>query len=310
LSLSIETQAGPSSIQVKTVEYQGSSKKGLLRNGFQKLVQSKTGIVGLLVLLIILFISIAAPLLASYDPAQTNVARKLLPPAWAARGMAEYPLGTDNLGRDILSRLIYGSRVSLLVGFCSVIVSGIIGIVLGLVAGFYGRWIDSVIMRIVDAFLSIPTILFMLLFIFVLGPGIGTLIIVIGLTSWVSYARMVRSEVMSIRERDLVRSARAVGANDFRIIFVHILPNVISSFIVISTLSVGRVIIAEASLSFLGLGIQSPDVSWGGMLSDGRQYLATSWWVATFPGSVITITVLSIIFVGDWLRDWLDPKLN
>ncbi|MEK8130624.1 ABC transporter permease [Paenibacillus filicis] len=284
--------------------------KGLLKNGLNRLVHSKTGILGLAVLLAIAVIAVAAPLLAPHDPAQTNVARKLLPPAWSARGIAEYPLGTDNLGRDIWSRLIYGSRVSLIVGFCSVIISGMIGIVLGLISGYYGRWIDVLIMRIVDALLAIPTILFMMLFMFVLGPGIGTLIFVIGVTSWVSYARMIRSEVLAVRERDFVRSAKAVGAGDLRIIFVHVLPNVISSFIVISTLSIGRVIIAEASLSFLGLGIQSPDVSWGGMLSDGRQYLATSWWVATFPGIIITITVLAVIFVGDWLRDWLDPKLN
>ncbi|MFD0681173.1 MULTISPECIES: ABC transporter permease [unclassified Paenibacillus] len=305
MSVTIETKTAPSSLPVQSVD-----RKGWLKSAFKRLVQSKTGAVGMVVLFVIAIIAVAAPVLALHDPAQTNVARKLLPPAWAARGLAEYPFGTDNLGRDIWSRLIYGSRVSLIVGFCSVVVSGIIGIVLGLISGYYGRWVDSLIMRIVDALLAIPTILFMMLFMFVLGPGIGTLIFVIGVTSWVSYARMVRSEVLAVRERDFVRSARAVGAGDFRIIFVHVLPNVISSFIVISTLSVGRVIIAEASLSFLGLGIQSPDVSWGGMLSDGRQYLATSWWVATFPGVVITITVLAVIFVGDWLRDWLDPKLN
>ncbi|SFE60996.1 peptide/nickel transport system permease protein [Paenibacillus algorifonticola] len=282
----------------------------VFKAGLKNITQSKTGAAGLAVLLVIICISIAAPLIAPYDPAQANITRKLVPPSWAAGGTTEFLLGTDNLGRDIWSRIVHGSRVSLIVGFCSVAVSGFIGIALGLIAGYYGRWIDAVIMRIVDAFLAIPTILFMMLFMFVLGEGIGTLIFVIGITGWVSYTRMVRSEVLSVRERDYVRAARVVGAKDSRIIRLHIMPNVISSFIVISTLSIGRVIISEAALSFLGLGIQSPAVSWGGMLSDGRQYLATNWWVATFPGIAITITVLAIIFVGDWLRDWLDPKLN
>lgn len=190
------------------------------------------------------------------------------------------------------------------------IISGIIGIVLGLLAGYYGSWIDAIIMRVTDAFVAIPTILFMMLFMFVLGEGIGTLIFVIGITGWVSYTRLVRSEVLSVRERDYVRAARVSGAKTLRIVGIHILPNIISSIIVIATINVGRVIISEAALSFLGLGIQPPAVSWGGMLSDGRQYLATSWWVATLPGLAITITVLAIIFVGDWLRDWLDPKLK
>ncbi|EHS54885.1 ABC transporter permease [Paenibacillus sp. Aloe-11] len=289
---------------------QSVGTQGLLRRGLSYLFQSKTGFLGLIVLVIIVSISVAAPLIAPHDPAQTNIARKLLPPAWIAGGMTEFPLGTDSLGRDIWSRIVYGSRVSLIVGFCSVGISGAIGIILGLISGYYGRWVDAFIMRIVDAFLAIPTILFMMLFMLVLGQGLGTLIFVIGITGWVGYTRMVRSEVLSVRERDYVRAARVVGAEDFRIIRVHVLPNVISSFIIISTLSIGRVIISEAALSFLGLGIQSPAVSWGGMLSDGRQYLATSWWVATFPGIAITITVLAIIFVGDWLRDWLDPKLD
>ncbi|WP_019536323.1 ABC transporter permease subunit [Paenibacillus ginsengihumi] len=289
---------------------EAGAKRGGLKDGWKRLLESKTGALGLLLLVIIILMSVAAPLIAPHDPAKANMAGKLLPPAWEAGGNADHLLGTDGLGRDIWSRIIYGSRISLIVGFCSVVISGFIGIALGLLAGYYGRWIDAAIMRVVDAFLAIPTILFMMLFMLVLGEGVGTLIFVIGITGWVSYARMIRSEVLSVRERNYVQAAKVIGTGDFRVMRTHILPNVLSSFIVLSTLSVGRVIISEAALSFLGLGIQPPEVSWGGMLSDGRQYLATSWWVATFPGLVITITVLAIIFVGDWLRDWLDPKLK
>jgi peptide/nickel transport system permease protein len=275
-----------------------------------RLLKSKTGIVGAIIVLTVTLMAIFAPILAPYDPAKTNVISRLLPPVWMDGGSAEHLLGTDNLGRDILSRIIHGSRISLVVGIAAVIVAGAIGMVLGLIAGYYGKIFDFIIMRTVDSILAIPTILFMLIMLAVFGPSIPTLILVLGCTSWVTYARMVRSETLSVKERDYVRSAKAIGAKDFRIIAKYILPNVISSFIVIATLNVATVIILEASLSFLGLGIQPPDVSWGLMLSDGRQYIATSWWVATFPGLAITITVLGVIFLGDWLRDELDPKMK
>lgn len=281
-----------------------------IRKLLVRLLKSKTGFVGLLIVVSVSLLAIFAPLVAPHDPAETDVVNRLLPPFWLDGGELDYLLGTDNLGRDVLSRLIYGSRISLLVGISSVILAGIIGMFFGLVAGFYGRFWDFIIMRTVDSFLAIPNILFMLILLAVLGPSVITLILVLGGTSWVVYARMVRSETLSVKERDYVRSARAIGAKDFRIITKHILPNVMSSFIVIATLRVASNIILEASLSFLGLGIQSPDVSWGLMLSDGRQYIATSWWVATFPGVAITITVLGVIFLGDWLRDILDPKIK
>lgn len=275
-----------------------------------RLLKSKTGLVGLIIVLAMSLMAIFAPSIAMYDPAKTDVVHRLLPPFWIDGGSMDYPLGTDNLGRDVLSRIIYGSRISLLVGISSVILAGIIGMFFGLIAGFYGKVWDFIIMRTVDSFLAIPNILFMLIILAVLGPSLTTLILVLGGTSWVVYARMVRSETLSVKERDFVRSARAIGAKDYRIITKYILPNVISSFIVIATLNVASTIILEASLSFLGLGIQSPDVSWGLMLSDGRQYIATSWWVATFPGVAITVTVLGVIFLGDWLRDILDPKIK
>lgn len=275
---------------------------------WQQLIISKTGMFGAVLVLLVVLIAIGAPLLTSHDPAAVNPLNRLKPPAWLEGGTAEYWLGTDNLGRDMWSRIVYGARVSLIVGMGAVIVSGIIGAILGLVSGFYGKWVDALIMRVGDAFMAIPTILFMLVVMAIVGPGITTLIFVIGVTNWVPFTRVVRSEVLSIKERDFVHAARSIGAKNGRLIVKHILPNILSSFIVICGMNVGTTIIMEASLSFLGLGIKPPDVSWGGMLSDGRQYVATSWWVATFPGLAITFTVLGVIFLGDWLRDVLDPR--
>ncbi|WP_142826952.1 ABC transporter permease [Planococcus soli] len=291
-----------------------NQQKGVAQSSFRKLAtrlfRSKTGMTGLIIVMTVILMAVFAPLLAQHDPAQTNVVDRLLPPSWSEGGSPEFLLGTDNLGRDILSRIIYGSRISLFIGVSAVLLAGAIGMALGLIAGYYGKVWDFVIMRTVDALLAIPNILFMLIILAVLGPSLTTLILVLGGTTWVVYARMVRSETLSIKERDYVKSAKAIGAKDFRIIMKYILPNVISSFIVIATLNVATTIILEASLSFLGLGIQPPDVSWGLMLSDGREYIATSWWVATFPGIAITITVLGVIFLGDWLRDVLDPKIK
>lgn len=283
------------------------------RAGFRflkRLLRSKTGTVGAVLVLIVCLTALLAPLLAGHDPAAVDPLNRLKPPMWLEGGTKEHWLGTDNLGRDMWSRIVYGSRVSLIVGIGAVLVSGAIGAVLGLVSGFYGKWIDAVIMRVADGFMAIPTILFMLVVMAVVGPGLTTLIFVIGVTNWVSYTRVVRGEVLSIKERDFVKAAKAVGAKNGRIILKHILPNILSSFIVISGMNVATTIIMEASLSFLGLGIKPPDVSWGGMLSDGRQYVATSWWVATFPGLAITVTVLGVIFLGDWLRDVLDPRMK
>lgn len=283
-------------------------KKSSFKRWAKLLFRSTTGTIGLIIVLITIFIAIFAPSIAPYDPAKNNPAMMLKPPAWMEGGTSEHLLGTDNLGRDILSRIIYGSQVSLLVGVSAVIVAGLIGVVIGLIAGYYGGVLDNILMRLVDSFLAIPNILLILVVISVFGPSLLTLILVIGFTNWVNYARIVRGEVLSVKEREFVRASKSIGTGNFTIITKHILPNIISSFIVIATLSVAGTIILEASLSFLGLGIQPPTVSWGGMLSSGRNYLATSWWVATFPGIAITITVLGIIFLGDWLRDVLDPR--
>ncbi|MFB5266366.1 ABC transporter permease [Paenibacillus enshidis] len=289
---------------------QKSRKQGGIRHWLGLLLKSKTGTTGAVLVILVIMIALSAPLLATHDPAKVNPLDRLQPPSWLEGGSSEHLLGTDNLGRDIWSRIVYGSRVSLIVGVGAVLVSGAIGAVLGLLAAYYGKWIDALIMRVADAFLAVPTILLMLVVLAVVGPGLTTMIFVIGITNWVSYARVVRGEVLSIKEQDFVKAARAVGSRSGRIIFRHILPNILSSFIVISGMSVATTIIMEASLSFLGLGIRAPDVSWGGMLSDGRQYVATSWWVATFPGIAITVTVLGVIFLGDWLRDVLDPRMK
>lgn len=283
-------------------------RNGTFKRWSKLLLRSKTGTVGLLIVLFIVFVAVFAPILAPYNPNAINPGSLHVPPSWMEGGSTAHLLGTDNLGRDILSRIIYGSQVSLLVGIAAVLLSGIIGVSIGLIAGFYGGFLDNILMRFVDSFLAIPTILFALVFLAVFGPSIMTLIVVLGLTNWTSYARLVRGEVLSIKERDFVRAARSIGVKNNKIITRHLMPNVISTFIVISTLSVASTIILESSLSFLGLGIQPPTVSWGTVLSDGRDYLATSWWLATFPGIAITITVLGIIFLGDWLRDVLDPR--
>ncbi|MBE0340878.1 ABC transporter permease [Paenibacillus sp. 28ISP30-2] len=277
---------------------------------WKQLLRSKTGTVGAVIILLVSLTALFAPLLATHNPADIDPLNRLKPPMWLAGGLPEHWLGTDNLGRDMWSRIVYGARVSLIVGIGAVLVSGTIGAILGLLAGFYGRWVDATIMRVADAFLAIPAILLMLVVLAVVGPGMTTLIFVIGVTNWVSYTRVVRGEVLSIKERDFVKAAKAIGSKNSRILLKHILPNVLSSFIVISGMNVATTIIMEASLSFLGLGITPPAVSWGGMLSDGRQYVATNWWVATFPGLAITITVLGVIFLGDWLRDVLDPHMK
>lgn len=302
--MSHDSQAVVNEVSKETALKKPSSVKKWTR----LLLRSKTGTVGLIIVFLVFLIAILAPVLSPHDPAAINAANMLQPPFWMEGGSTANLLGTDNLGRDILSRILYGSQISLLVGITSVVVAGIIGVTIGLIAGYYGGFIDNVLMRLVDSFLAIPTILFALVILSVFGPSVITLIFVLGATNWVNYARLVRGEVLTIKERDFVRAAHSIGVKGNKIITRHLLPNVISSFIVISTLSVATTIILEASLSFLGLGVQPPTVSWGSILSDGRDYLATSWWLATFPGIAITITVLGIIFLGDWLRDVLDPR--
>ncbi|NWQ44611.1 ABC transporter permease [Bacillus sp. EB106-08-02-XG196] len=295
---------------VETKNNKVKGKQNSLWRWSKLLLQSKTGTLGFIIVLSVIIVAIFADVIAPHDPAQNNLGDMLKPPVWLDGGSSTYILGTDNLGRDMLSRIIFGTRVSLLVGVFSVILAGIIGVLVGILAGYYGGFIDNVLMRIVDSFLAIPSILFILVVLAVFDPSIMVLIIVIGFTNWVTYARVVRGEVLSIKEREYVKASKSIGTKNTTIMLKHIFPNIVSSFIVISTLSVATTIVLEASLSFLGLGIQPPTVSWGGMLTDGRNYLATNWWLATFPGIAITVTVLGIIFLGDWLRDVLDPRIK
>ncbi len=248
--------------------------------------------------------------LTPFDPVEVAPRDALMPPFPLEGSDPAHPLGTDNLGRDMFSRLIEGSKISLTVGVLAVALSGTIGLTVGVIAGYAGGWIDSVLMRIVDALISIPSILLIMVVMGVLDPGVTTLIVVLGLTSWVIFARQIRSEVLEIRQRQFVKAAVTFGTPAHKVIWRHIVPNVMPTFIVLATLTVATVIVTESSLSFLGLGVQPPTVSWGIMLTSGRDYLTSAWWLTTLPGLAITFTVLGILYLGDWLRDVLDPRLD
>jgi peptide/nickel transport system permease protein len=265
---------------------------------------------GITVLLLMGGAALLAPQLAPWDPGRQMLLKRLRPPAWQARGLREHPLGTDHLGRDILSRILHGGRISLGVGLSSVALSALIGVTLGLAAGFAGGRADAIIMRVVDVFLAIPYILLAMGVVFALGPSLLNVILVMAVTRWVQFARIVRADVLSIREREFVSGARARGNRPLRLVLRHVLPNALTPIIVVATLELAFMIIYESALSFLGLGVQPPTPTWGWMLADGRNYLATAWWLATFPGLAIMLTVLAVNLLGDWLRDTLDPRLR
>ncbi|MYC31384.1 MAG: ABC transporter permease [Chloroflexi bacterium] len=247
---------------------------------------------------------------APHEPTKGNVLERLKPPVWVEGGSWNNPLGTDKLGRDMLSRIIYGARISLTIAAISIVCGGIVGTTLGLVAGYWGGLWDHIIMRLVDIKISIPSILLALILAAALGPSYFTVIIVVALTLWTRYARLVRGEVLSLRAQDFISRAQVAGASTPRIIVRHLLPNVVNTIIVLATLEVGVVIILEASLSFLGAGIPPPNPAWGLMVADGRALVINAWWVSFFPGVAILLTVLSMNLLGDWLRDKLDPKLR
>jgi peptide/nickel transport system permease protein len=265
---------------------------------------------GLTVLLCMGGAALLAPQIAPWDPGRQMLLKRLRPPMWEARGLREHPLGTDHLGRDILSRILYGGRISLGVGLSAVTLSCLIGVTLGLLAGFHGGRTDALIMRVVDVFLAIPYILLAMGVVFALGPSLLNVILVMAVTRWVQFARIVRADVLSIREREFVSGARARGSRSARLLLRHVLPNALTPIIVVATLELAFMIIYESALSFLGLGVQPPTPTWGWMLSDGRNYVATAWWLATFPGLAIMLTVLAVNLLGDWLRDTLDPRLK
>lgn len=259
---------------------------------------------------IVVFAAVFADWLVPRDPYLGELSQRLMPPFWQPGGSLSYPLGTDPLGRDILSRIILGARISLGVAILAILAGGGVGTVLGILAGYYGKKVDSVTMRIADGMLAFPAIFLALLLAVVLGPSFGNIILVIGLVLWARFARVVRGEVLSWKTRDFVAQAKIAGASSFRIMLRHIFPNVMNTMVVMATLQVGWAIILEAALSFLGAGVPPPTPSWGGMVAMGRDYVATAWWVCLFPGLAIFFTVLSLNLLGDWLRDTLDPKLR
>jgi ABC-type dipeptide/oligopeptide/nickel transport system permease subunit len=263
--------------------------------------------VGTSIVLLAVACAVLAPWLSPHDPYLQAIGTRLIPPAWDAGGSWTHPLGTDPLGRDILSRIIYGAQVSISAGALAVAVAMTFGVLMGLLAGYYGGAADSIISNLVNIILAYPFLLLALAAIAVLGPSFGNMIVVLGLTGWPVYTRVVRAETLKYREREFVQAARALGLGSPRIIRVHVLPNLVNTIIVMASLEVARMIILESFLSFLGLGIQPPIPSWGGMLGEGRVYMLTHWWLAAFPGLAIFVTTLGINLFGDGLRDVLDP---
>jgi ABC-type dipeptide/oligopeptide/nickel transport system permease subunit len=280
------------------------------RQRWRKFVRHPLGVVGGLILLVVFGSALLADYLAPHEPNKQRLVARFKPPVWAQGGSTTYLLGTDNVGRDILSRIMHGSRISLVVGIAAVGVSLLIGVTLGLLSGFLGDRADATIMALVDTMLAFPQLILAFAMVAVLGPGIGNLILVLGLTGWERYARVVRAEVLALREREFVQAARAIGVATPTIIFRHIMPNTFSSVIVMATLQTAQTILAEAALSFLGLGTGLSYPSWGQMIALGRDYINVAWWLSTFPGIAILLTVLAINLLGDRVRDLLDPRMT
>ncbi len=263
---------------------------------------------GLCCLIIFFFTVVFAEVISPHDPYEGDLMKTTLPPAWEEDGTIEHPLGTDILGRDVLSRLIYGSRISLLISVGCITIYGTIGVILGLISGFFGGRTDMLIMRLADFWLSMPGIIMLFMIAAVTGPSAKAIVLTIGIMGWPGYARIVRGECLSLKQRDFVKLARIAGCGNFRIMFSHIFPNVVNTIIIMATIEIGGIIVLTATLSFLGLGTQPPSCDWGLMLAEGRQYITYAWWLITFPGIAIVIAVLGFNLTGDWLREILDPK--
>ncbi|MBI3458396.1 MAG: ABC transporter permease [Candidatus Rokubacteria bacterium] len=287
-----------------------STAPSRLEELWRSLRRGKGALVGAGLLLLLILAAIFAPLVAPHEPVQAEITQRLRPPVWAERGTTENLLGTDQLGRDVLSRTIYGSRVSLIVGITAVLISGTLGVSLGLISAFQGGRLDALVMRVADVQLAFPFILLAIAVVAVVGGGLLNVILILGVTGWVSYGRVVRSQALSVKEKEYVEAARALGSRSLVLVFRHILPNVMTPVIVLATFNVASYMVAEASLTFLGLGVQPAIPSWGIMLADGREYMRAGWWMAIFPGLALMLTVLSINLVGDWLREYLDPRLR
>ncbi len=289
---------------MNSIPIQEKSKSSFWRHIFwPRLRRNRMAMAGAGIVLTMALLALLAPFLVR-DPGHIDVSLRLRPPSLS------YPLGTDDLGRDVLARILYGGRISLLVGFVAVGIASTIGTVLGALAGYYGRWVDGVIMRFVDIMLCFPSFFLILAVVAFLEPSIWNIMAIIGLTGWMGVARLVRAEFLSLRERDFVLAARAAGARDRRIIFLHILPNALSPLLVSATLGVAGAILTESALSFLGIGVQPPTPSWGNMLIVGKQTLGSAWWLSAFPGLAILLTVLGYNLLGEGIRDALDPRLR
>jgi len=273
-------------------------------NFWEMFYKNKLALTGCGIVVLLFAVSLLAPVIAPYDPGAIDLKNVLASPS------AEHWFGTDQLGRDVLSRMIWGARISLKVGFVATGLAILIGMILGAVAGYYGGWIDAVIMRFVDIMLCFPTFFLILAVIAFLEPSIWNIMIVIGLTSWMGVTRLVRADFISLRERDFVRAARSIGANDARIIFVHILPNALASILVAATLGIAGAILTESALSFLGIGVQPPTPSWGNILTAGKDNIDIAWWISLYPGLAILITVVGYNLLGEGIRDASDPRLK
>ncbi|PYM41559.1 MAG: peptide ABC transporter permease [Candidatus Rokuibacteriota bacterium] len=293
-----------------TIPAEGVAARSEWLTLLRRLARRRTALFGLVVVALVFVAAAGAPWWSPWDPIEQDITNRLKPPGSPDPSGRMHVLGTDHLGRDLLARVIFGARPALLVGVAAVAISGIIGMIVGLVSGYFGGRTDDVFMRLADIQLAFPFILLAIAVIGVLGPSLPVIIIVIGVSSWVVYARVVRGAVLSLREREFVQAAQALGSRDGRILVRHILPNAFTPWLVVATLDMARVIVIESALSFLGLGVQPPTPTWGGMLADGRVYISTAWWLATFPGLAILVTVLGINLFGDGLRDTLDPRLK
>ena len=286
----------------------GQSRPALPVRVFQFL--RRWPVIPVVILTALIVMAIFAPLVAPHPPLKASLRDRNAPPAWYAEGSSKFILGADHVGRDVFSRVVFGSRISLMVAAVALITGTIVGTILGLVSGYFGGIVDEIIMRIVDIWFAFPFLMLALLIALVVGTGIFTLMGLLALIVWSSYVRYVRAEVLSLRERDFIALARVAGASTSRILFRHILPGVTNTVVVIATLRAGQLILAEASLSFLGAGIPPPTPTWGSMIADGRDYLRDAWWISVFPGIAIFVMVMSLNFLGDWMRDRLDPRLR
>ena len=305
MAISTPTKVELAEVSEAPVEMSGAGQPTLRR-----LLRLRWGLAATGILLLIVASAALAPWISPHDPLAVNIRHRLAPPAWMEGGNLENVLGTDQVGRDLLSRMIYGGRVSLVSGVTAVLLSATIGVLLGLAAGYFGGSTDWTIMTVINVMLTFPFVLLALAVIAVLGPSLMNMIIVLGIAGWPIYARTVRAETLAIREREFVLAGRALGMSHLRLVFRQIVPNLVSLIVVIGTLQVAQVIVLESFLSFLGLGIQPPTPAWGNMLGEGRVYMLNSWWIATFPGLAIFVTTLTINLMGNALRDWLDPHLK